>query len=366
WASPSASPAMMAQNWQPNGSGGIGHLPGLGRLLLRHQHLAPEVADLLAPLVEAPGLDGHHAPVGLALRLHLVEHRGHGVDRVAVERRHLVLQRLDLQVGDGRPADVGDAHAEHQRVHEVAHHDVLAELGGLLGVPGVGVEGVVVHGDHAEEVVVVLGDRLARPVPVDVADLEVLEVPAERPVVHGHRLATSTVEPARSLGASGGGVRKATTCGRTIGSMSTQGEGRRMKIEIRHPMRLVALSWAAVSLAGVTAAVATPPSGDTTRNELAVGKVTDDINIQRSSPSDFHIQQLTLAPGANSGWHSHPGPEYSVVKAGEVVLERSPACAPITVKAGQGFFTPGGMPHMAHNDSSAPAELYVTYTVPAG
>jgi len=140
-----------------------------------------------------------------------------------------------------------------------------------------------------------------------------------------------------------------------------------MGIEIRHPARLVALAWAAVSLAGVTAAVATPPSGDPgQRNEVAVGKVTDDINIQRSSPSDFHIQQLTINPGANSGWHTHPGPEYSVVKSGEVILERAPACQPITVKAGQGFFTPGGMAHVAHNDSGAPAELYVTYTVPAG
>ena len=129
---------------------------------------------------------------------------------------------------------------------------------------------------------------------------------------------------------------------------------------------LVAMGWAAVSLAGVTAAVATPASGNISRNELAVGKVSDNISIQRSEPSDFHIQQLTIDPGATSGWHTHPGPEYSVVKSGEVVLERSPACAPVTVKAGEGFFTPGGMPHMAHNDSTAPTELYVTYTVPAG
>jgi hypothetical protein len=50
------------------------------------------------------------------------------------------------------------------------------------------VERVVVHGDHAEEMVVGLGDRLARPVAVDVAHLEVLEVPAERALVHGHPL----------------------------------------------------------------------------------------------------------------------------------------------------------------------------------
>jgi quercetin dioxygenase-like cupin family protein len=137
-------------------------------------------------------------------------------------------------------------------------------------------------------------------------------------------------------------------------------------IRIGHPVRLVTIAWAVVSLAGVTAAVATPPSGNSSRNELAVGKVTDDITIQRSNPSDLHIQVVTIDPGATSGWHTHPGPEYSVLKAGEVILERSPACAPITVKAGQGFFIPGGMPHIAHNDSTTPAEIYVTYTVPAG
>jgi quercetin dioxygenase-like cupin family protein len=139
-----------------------------------------------------------------------------------------------------------------------------------------------------------------------------------------------------------------------------------MHARAQHPVRFVTMAWAAVSLAGVTAAIATPPSGTSSRNELAVGKVTDNINIQRSEASDFHIQDLILDPGANSGWHTHPGPEYSVVKAGQVVLERSPACAPITLTAGQGFFNPGGMPHIAHNDSTAPAELYVTYTVPAG
>ncbi|HEV7861309.1 MAG TPA: cupin domain-containing protein [Acidimicrobiia bacterium] len=132
------------------------------------------------------------------------------------------------------------------------------------------------------------------------------------------------------------------------------------------PVALVAMAWAAVSLAGITAAIATPAAGGISRNELAVGKVTDPITFQRTDPSDFHIQELTLDPGANSGWHTHPGPEYSVVKAGEVVLQRSPACAPITVVAGQGFFTPGGTPHIAHNDSTAPVQLYVTYTVPAG
>jgi quercetin dioxygenase-like cupin family protein len=131
-------------------------------------------------------------------------------------------------------------------------------------------------------------------------------------------------------------------------------------------VKFVALAWAAVSLASVTAAIATPPSGTINRNDLAVGKVTDEIDIQRTEPSDFYIQVVTLDPGASSGWHTHPGPEYSILKAGEIVMERAPACQPLTLKAGQGFFIPGGTPHMAHNDGKEPAELYVTYTVPSG
>ena len=128
----------------------------------------------------------------------------------------------------------------------------------------------------------------------------------------------------------------------------------------------VALTWAAVSVAGLTAAVATEPSGKISRNELAVGKITDEIDIQRSEPSDLHIHIVTIESGANSGWHTHPGPEYSIVKAGEIVLERAPNCDPLILKAGQGFFTPGGTAHMAHNEGKEPAEIYVTYTVPAG
>ena len=130
--------------------------------------------------------------------------------------------------------------------------------------------------------------------------------------------------------------------------------------------RLLTLAWACVSLAGVGAAIATPPSGGISRTDLAVGKVTDNINIQRAEPSDFHIMVVTLEPGANTGWHTHPGPEYSIVKAGAVRLTRDPRCEPLTITAGQGVFIPDGTAHMAHNDGKEPAELYVTYTVPAG
>ena len=179
----------------PDASLVVGAAAG-GRGLAGPDHqLAAEVADLLAVLVEALGLDGDDAAVALGREL-LVEHAGLGVDGVAVEGRLGVLERLDLEVGDGGAADVGDAHAQHQRVHEVADHQVLAVRRLVLGEPRVGVHRVVVHRDHAEQVVVVLGDRLARPVLVDVADLEVLEVAAERSVVRRHVPDATSAPPA--------------------------------------------------------------------------------------------------------------------------------------------------------------------------
>src|SRR3712207_6098159 len=83
---------------------------------------------------------------------------------------------LGGEVGDRLARDVRDAHPERQAVDERAHDDVAALLG-LARVHIVDVQRVVVHGDQAEEVVVVLGDRLGRPVLVDGADLELLEVP---------------------------------------------------------------------------------------------------------------------------------------------------------------------------------------------
>jgi hypothetical protein len=45
---------------------------------------------------------------------------------------------------------------------------------------------VVVHRDHAEKMIVVFGDGLARPVLVNIAGLEILEIAAEWAVIGRH------------------------------------------------------------------------------------------------------------------------------------------------------------------------------------
>src|SRR5579859_2187277 len=158
---------------------------------LRDQHPAPEAADPLAVLVVGAGLDQDRPAVRLRLRFGHLQHGGLRIDGVAVEGRVLVLERVDLEVGDRLARDVGNAHPERQRVDEVADHHVAAELRALLRVVRVGVERVVVHGDRAKEVVVGLGDGLAGPVPVRRSDLELLQVTPEL----AHRLASSHALP---------------------------------------------------------------------------------------------------------------------------------------------------------------------------
>ena len=177
---------------------------------LGHEHAPPELAHRLLALVPADGLDGHDAAVGLALRLALLEHGRACVDGVAVEGRARVAQRLDLEVRDRLARDVRHAHAEHERVDEVADDDVAPELRLGLGVVRIGVQRVVVHRDHAEEVVVGLGDRLARPVVVDVAELELLEVAAEarlaRVDLTSHRVIIGAGAGRRGIGRARDGI----------------------------------------------------------------------------------------------------------------------------------------------------------------
>ena len=58
--------------------------------------------------------------------------------------------------------------------------------GFILCKPLVGVERMMVHGDHAEQMVVSFGDCLSRPVSIDVADFEVFEMAAKWAVVDTH------------------------------------------------------------------------------------------------------------------------------------------------------------------------------------
>jgi quercetin dioxygenase-like cupin family protein len=76
-------------------------------------------------------------------------------------------------------------------------------------------------------------------------------------------------------------------------------------------------------------------------------------------------QQVKFAPGAYSGWHSHPGYLVSTVVSGQLV-RYSTDCSTQTFSAGQSFYETGANTFIVKNESNAEAVDTVTFVVPAG
>jgi quercetin dioxygenase-like cupin family protein len=86
---------------------------------------------------------------------------------------------------------------------------------------------------------------------------------------------------------------------------------------------------------------------------------------------DTVLQQMVLAPGGHTGWHSHPGPVVVLIKSGTLALysRESTGCVPRIYSAGQAFVDSGqGHVHLVANLSATEnAELWATFfDVPPG
>jgi len=90
------------------------------------------------------------------------------------------------------------------------------------------------------------------------------------------------------------------------------------------------------------------------------------INVNNAK--ETVMQQIVLAPGGNTGWHSHPGPVVVLIKSGQMSFYDED-CTLRTYSAGQAFIDSGqGHVHIARNESqSENLELWATYfDVPPG
>jgi cupin domain len=101
-----------------------------------------------------------------------------------------------------------------------------------------------------------------------------------------------------------------------------------------------------------------------------IHRITDDWHIQiKSKPAfDIAVQSINFPPGSASGWHTHPGPVFIQVVSGTMTFYQSddPTCSPQVRTAGQGFLDLGEHPHIAVNETNAPAQNIVTYFAPPG
>ncbi len=136
----------------------------------------------------------------------------------------------------------------------------------------------------------------------------------------------------------------------------------------------------ATALAG--AALTTPNSGVLVSSVVARAGFADPVDIKfKVGPGDqdvIHVsnaqetvmQQVVIAPGGYTGWHTHPGPVLVLVKAGALTLYSSedPTCMGRTYTAGQAFVDRGqGHVHIGRNEGSENLEIWSAYfDVPPG
>jgi quercetin dioxygenase-like cupin family protein len=122
-------------------------------------------------------------------------------------------------------------------------------------------------------------------------------------------------------------------------------------------------------------ALATPGVGITSAPILARGTNQTAQLISAAANTDAVTVQLTLAPGATTGWHTHPGQVTVVVTAGTVSLWRTPDCLERTLQAGDSVnlsdavVAPGGGTglDLARNQGTVPATVMLTHVnIPVG
>ena len=145
-----------------------------------------------------------------------------------------------------------------------------------------------------------------------------------------------------------------------------------MKKKLRS-RRIIALVVAAAVVAIAAGVALATPAVNFVGTVTARGNVLEvpgyegmqSLTFDTSRPMEIITQTITIQPGGTSGWHSHAGPTFVVVKSGSVrfyPLEAS--CTPKVYNAGQGWIDIPGVPHTVTNESSVPAELVATTVSP--
>ena len=126
------------------------------------------------------------------------------------------------------------------------------------------------------------------------------------------------------------------------------------------------------------AVLATPGSGFTAVQQWK--GVFDEIDVQvvdmpahlakikTKGVSDVYVTRNAIAPGGQSGWHTHPGPSLIIVTAGDVLAfdGDDASCTPTLYTVGEGFVDQGGgHVHLITNASDTePAETVAIQFLP--
>jgi quercetin dioxygenase-like cupin family protein len=138
--------------------------------------------------------------------------------------------------------------------------------------------------------------------------------------------------------------------------------------------RRLAIAVAIAALAVPAGVAVATPGKDVTATLLGQGTFSERVKVDTPNikakfeqPSDFIVQEVVIAAGGHTGWHSHPGPALVVIKEGTFTLYNGddPKCQPHPYGPGQAFVDKGGgNVHIGRNETNATVKLLVTFIVP--
>lgn len=145
----------------------------------------------------------------------------------------------------------------------------------------------------------------------------------------------------------------------------------------RRVLTAAALAGLVLILAGVTSALASPPSGVVptvlARGSFDAFKVmshptTDGLfKAEAKGPIDVVVRRHAYGPGSTTGWHAHPYPVLITVVEGHLTFYEygDKTCTPKVVGPGEGYVD-SGEGHMARNETGEPALDVSVILAPVG
>lgn len=99
-----------------------------------------------------------------------------------------------------------------------------------------------------------------------------------------------------------------------------------------------------------------------------VGVSTTALSAQNVDGTDYIVSEITIAPGGSTGWHTHRGAVYGIVKAGVLTHYSSDCRQDGVFGVGAPITDPTGLDHVhiGRNEGMTPVVLEVTYVDPLG
>ena len=92
----------------------------------------------------------------------------------------------------------------------------------------------------------------------------------------------------------------------------------------------------------------------------------NEVEFEAKGISDLYVVHNRILPGGHTGWHSHPGISFVMVRAGTATEYHDDGEEPTVYNAGSSLVEPAGRVHKIANEGTTDLELVAFQIIPFG